>query len=908
MFTRTRILIIIAAALLLGGGIYAFFRLQRAESPVRDPLEAIPNTAFCLLHSDNIRDSWKALSQGNLVWDAMGETEWAAAASHIAQQVDSMLNADAAINDLIDDQPCWLSLHGTGDDGMNFVFATALPSQEHDEEVIAFLKKNLAGKTISESEWKTFHLLKVGEERSGGFTIAAQEGLVVISDNAELLKTGLAQLEKGPTLKQDAGFQRVQETAGEKTKANVYLNYERLTVALKRLSGEALRERLDLLPAFAGWTEMDVSFRPNALLLNGYTFAGDSAHQYLTTLSGQQPQLVEADEVLPANTISYVDYGISNADLYFEKYAAYLERLGKSDERNGGLLELSASNHFAMSNSFNKWLGNELVQAEIPGPNGITPIALLSTNNTALARSFMTALEISDSLPAASTDSSGYTVRHVAAHNLLPVVFGDLFNGLEDAYYTVIRQYIVFAPDENTLRTIIQANESNQVLLHERAYADFVTNMSDEASLTIWISPARSERLLRENASENFLGSLQQHLSLLRRFDGASLQYSTNDNGLYYTNIFLRHNPQGKKDLSTLWETQLDSSFSGKPWLVNDHKTKGLDVFLQDDGNTVYLVSSTGSILWKRKLDGKIIGDVQQVDALKNGKLQLAFNTASAIYIIDRNGNDLAPFPLKLPANATNPVRVLDYENNREYRFLVACSDKKIYNYTIKGQKVDGWKLPATDDIVLAPLQHTVVSGKDYVIAVDRSGKTCITDRQGAVRLKLKERLNGPVKKVFLETGKDLSRTRLVAMDSLGNVSRLSLNDELERLHFLDFRETPGFDYRDIDGDGSLEFMFMDSHQLMAFHQDKSPAMSFTFSAAVLPQPIPFAFDASDIRIGAVAAESGELHLINKGGADAEGFPLPGSTIFGIGRLNGENGFTLVCGNNKRYLCAYALP
>ena len=51
-----------------------------------------------------------------------------------------------------------------------------------------------------------------------------------------------------------------------------------------------------------------------------------------------------------------------------------------------------------------------------------------------------------------------------------------------------------------------------------------------------------------------------------------------------------------------------------------------------------------------------------------------------------------------------------------------------------------------------------------------------------------------------------------------------------------------------------------------------------------------------------------ELHLVNKGGADAEGFPLPGSTVFGIGRLNGENGFTLVCGNNKRYLCAYALP
>lgn len=908
MSTRKRILLVLTAVLLLGAGVFAFLRLRKMEEPARDPLTIIPNSAFCLVSSQNIHETWKNLSVGNLAWDAMGETEWATAVTHSAAFVDSVLTAEPAIAELFDGQRCWFSLHCTGIDDFDFVLATSLPSPGDADDFSAFVKKNTAGKKIAETEWKQNKLITIGETGKGGFTIALREGVILVSGNAELLKTGLEQIDKNVSLLNDPGFAAVKKTAGEKANANVYINYERLRTGLNRLSSDAYKTRIDDIAPFAGWTEMDASFRPNALLLNGYTYSNDTFRQYLGTLSGQQPQLIEADQVLPASTISYVDYGISNIDLYFDRYAAYLDHAGLSDLRSKKLGELMVDYHFNPRESIGKWLGNELALAEIPSPSGdITSVALLSTTNTALAKASLEKLQAkNDSTPKISADSSGYTIRKAPVPQMLAVTFGSLFSDFQEAYYTIIRQYVVFAPDEATLRSVIAANENKQVLLRERTYADFVTNMSDEASLTLYVSPARSEKLLQSRVSGSFAADLKKHSALLRRFDGAVLQYSTRDNGLFYTNIFLRHNPQGKKEVSTLWETQLDSSFSGTPWLVKDHKTKGLDVFLQDDGNTIYLVSSTGSVMWKRKLPEKIIGDVQQVDALKNEKFQLVFNTASAIYIIDRNGNDLSPFPVKLSAKATNPVTVFDYENNREYRLLVACADKHIYNYTIKGQKVDGWKLPVTDDIVFAPLEHTIVGAKDYIIAVDRSGKTCITDRQGALRLKLKERLNAPVKTFFLETGKELSRTRIVACDSLGNVSRLSLSDDLERLHFLDFQESPGFEYRDLDGDGSREFIFLDSRKLMAFDQDKNVALSFSFDAPAKPFPQLFAFDAKDIRVGASCANN-ELHLINKGGADSEGFPLPGSTSFSIGRLNGEAGFTLVCGNNGRYLCAYAM-
>jgi len=918
---RTRILLISLAILLVGGGVYAFYRIHKLKSPVRDPLEAIPNSAFCVISTDDVRGTWQKLNQGNLVWDALTETDWASTCSQDAAFIDSLLTTDKDVAGFFDNRMCWFSLHCTGNEQFDYLITSALPSSGDMDDFSDFVKKHAGGKKINPVIWKTNPILEIGDLKNGGFCLGMREGVILISANEELLKAGMDQMEKGPTLKNDKNFIAVQQTAGEKAAANVYVNYQKLVVGLTRISNDNIHDRLDGIARFAEWTEMDLSLRPNAVLMNGYTSAPDSTLDFLGIFKGQQPQRIEVASVLPATTITYTSYGISNFQLFTQRYDAYLEHEGLADERREKLLQLKRNYNFDPDKQIGNWFGNEMVMATLPAPEGgTTTFALLAAASTAEAKETFRQLEsIADSLPSHDTvilhggpdntlpDSSGYIIKKVPVPEMLPATFGDVFDDLREAYYAVVQQFIVFAPDENSLRAFIAANENGTTLIHNHAYADFATNISAEASLTMYFSPGRCETPLKDDASPAFKEDVKKHTGLLRRFDGAILQYATGDNGLFYTNIFVRHNPTTKKDITSLWETQLDTTFNTKPQLVLDHKTKGLDIFIQDDANKIYLISSTGTILWRKKLSEKIRGDVQQVDALKNGKFQLIFNTATSIYIIDRNGNDLAPFPVKLPALATNPVKVMDYDNNRDYRFLIACSDKKIYNYNIKGQKVDGWKFPSTTDFVTVPIQRVVVADKDYVIIADRSGKIYVTDRQGNTRLNLKEQLNSHITQFFAEAGKDLAHTRIASADSIGNVSRLSLTDDLERMHFMDFEEAPGFEYSDINGDGIREFIFLDAHRLMIFNQDKAPVMSFTFDAVVAPQPQLFFFDKKDVRIGAICPAVSELHLINNGGVDAEGFPIQGNTPFNIGRLNGDGVWTLVCGNNGKYLCAYPL-
>lgn len=910
MSKRLKIVFIILGAIILSGGITTFLYLRSIKAPSRDALEAVPAGAFCIISSNDFRDGWQQLNKGNMIWSAITETEWANEVNRVAGIADSLISTNENISEYMENNPGYVSVHCTGNDQLNYVFTIALPGKSYSGKAIEFIRNGAKGYSFTEQRF-TNAVIYTGKSSAGKFHLSECEGIVQISDNEELLKAGIDQLNKGNSLLQDKGFLAVRKTAGEKSVANVYVHYGKLLVLLKRTAAKEYHERLDILNSFAGWTETDLNLRPNAVMLNGYTHASDSVASWLNILRGQQSQPLEADAILPGGTIAYTDFCISNFNQFLSSYDNYLVKMNSAEERRERLSQLNTNYGYSPEEHIGSWIGNEVVKAEIHIPGeGIKPVAVISTVSTSKTRDKIESLrpQRDTGTVTAPLDSTGIPVRSVPVPDMLSATFGEMFSEFRDCYYGITSHYVVFANDINTIRSFIISAEFGRTLRKDRNYADFATNMAKDASITFYVSVSRSIELISSRTESGFTADIKHHQDLLKKFDGAALQYNVGEGNLHYTNVFLRHNPQSKKNIASLWETQLDTTFSGKPSLLLNHNTKGLDIFIQDDINRIYLISSTGIVFWKRQLSSAVMSSIQQVDALKNGKLQIVFNTADSLYVLDRNGNNLPPFPVKLPDRATNGIKVFDYENNKEYRMLIACADHNVYNYNIKGEKVEGWKMPHTENEVLAEVGHTIVQNKDYVVIVDREGKTVITDRQGATRLTLKENLGAPVRKFFLENGKDIARTRIVSIDSLGNVYRLSFNDELERFHFLDFEATPQFEYSDINGDGNMEYIFLSNDKLTVFNQDKLTALSFGFESPASPWLQTFRFGENDVRIGVTCESANEVHLLNKGGADSEGFPLPGQTAFSIGRLNGGSELTIICGINRRYLAAYSMP
>lgn len=164
-------------------------------------------------------------------------------------------------------------------------------------------------------------------------------------------------------------------------------------------------------------------------------------------------------------------------------------------------------------------------------------------------------------------------------------------------------------------------------------------------------------------------------------------------------------------------------------WSVKNHNTGELETFTQLQDNSIVLKDANGKVLWQAALPDQIVGDVVQIDVYKNEKLQMAFTTKRAIYIIDRNGKSISNFPVKLRSDVTTGLSVLDYENDKNYRLIVGTANGDVLNYSTNGKSTPGWKYKA--GAVAKKITYNRDGNKDQLIITFQSGEERTFKRNG---------------------------------------------------------------------------------------------------------------------------------------------------------------------------------
>jgi hypothetical protein len=301
------------------------------------------------------------------------------------------------------------------------------------------------------------------------------------------------------------------------------------------------------------------------------------------------------------------------------------------------------------------------------------------------------------------------------------------------------------------------------------------------------------------------------------------------------------------------------------------------------------------------------MSDVTQIDCYKNDKLQIIFNTRSAIHLYDRNGNEIKGFPIKLKSPATNAISIVDYERNEDYRLFIATENKRIVCYKANGEQVTAFKFDKTENQVFVPIQYFNTPGKDHVCAIDNKGKIYVLNRHGEPRVKIKEQLPQGIRNFYIEIGKDYSKSYIVAADTLGAISKISLTGKKENSTLQEFETSPYFDYRDITNDKIKEYILLTRNTLKVFNQDKSLLFQYEFKNKISQAPQYFTFPDGTSKIGVSSPESNELFLFESNGTLLEGFPISGHTLFSIGDLNNESIYNLITGGDNNSIYVYQL-
>ena len=757
--------------------------------------------------------------------------------------------------------------------------------------------------------------LKSGEE----FFFAIHKGFLIISKNKFLVESSIKQLASSQSLLTNKNFKSITETAGKNSLLNLYINHKYFPEYLSNFINKSYSDNIEDLKHYSDWSEFDLTLKDKELFLNGFSFSSEE-DKYLNIFNNQQPVNYNIQDVLPESTSLFAAYGISDLIKFKQDLRKYQSQRHTINNIEDKLANIKRLYKIDLEELIYPLIDNEIayVITEMYGPEiSDNAYAVLKTNSTSISIDNMLKIlkghanknskELTSYINEIKVDQLvSYTIYSLPFPDLAELLFGEVYSGVECNYFTFIDNYIILGKSVNSIKDFLDNSRLNNNLLKDISYVKFSGQLTGKSNFYFYCAPARSTYWFSKYLSSKEFADPDNLSLFMQDFHALSFQFSSSKKeGVVINDFYLKHDPVFTDKPHTVWEVGLDTNIAMKPALLKNYNNNVKEIFVQDLGNKIYYISHKGTKIWEKVIDEQIISEVYLVDYYKNGKYQFLFNTANKIYILDINGNFVERYPVNLNSPATTGLSLCDYEDNKDYRIFVPCKNKNVYLYTIDGNIVDGWKFKGTEHDVNSQVQHFLVDNSDYIVFNDNN-KSYFLDRRGKQRFNPKINFENSQNGIYIlnkKAGKNNSELVITSPD--GTINHVDLKGNVTRDKIRSFSENHFFDFQDMDGDGSKDYIFVDENKLEVYTLSGKKIIDYTFSSNITNKPVYYEFPGNNKKLGIVDSITNELFLINSDGTLYDGFPLYGKTLFSIGSLKLNRKFNLFVGTNNNLLYNY---
>ncbi|OEK08990.1 ribonuclease HII [Flavivirga aquatica] len=497
------------------------------------------------------------------------------------------------------------------------------------------------------------------------------------------------------------------------------------------------------LKSFTNYIVTDVDISQNNIFINGITKATDSTKSLINIFKNTIPQENQVQNITPSNS--------------------------------DGFMSFTSNDFKTIETNLIKYNSQDSITITSPLFNDITEIGVIyEDKNRAIVLNSIDLIATKDAL--AGEQNVIDTYREIKIYDYSqPSLFSKTFYPLisfdKANKYCLIDNFFVFANTIELLQNIIASYQNKTTLDNKTYFEDIKENLNDASSLMLITDYKTLNSILNKNSQEDYNYKL-------KGYTASAIQFIYDTNFAHVNGIIKKNKTKvSQNSVSEILNIKLDTDLLNGPQLVTNHITKEKEIVVQDVNNNLYLISNEGKIIWKKQVEGAVIGAIKQIDIYKNGRLQLAFTTPNNIYIIDRKGNNVSPFPKQFNSEITQPLAVFDYDKNKKYRLLVT-QGKNVLMFDTKGAVVTGFKFKSADNNIICQPKHFRIGSKDY-ISFKTKNKLYILDRVGKTRVKPKTSNTYSNQPIFLYNNTFTTTTlngSLVSVDSKGNVSTKNLN------------------------------------------------------------------------------------------------------------------------------------
>lgn len=720
--------------------------------------------------------------------------------------------------------------------------------------------------------------------------ISCRQGILLCSTSFPLVKRAISMISSESDIRNNPGFSRLLMASGKQSDRFFVLfgNMKNLLSGYFSPDWKPIGPKVSNL---ADCAEGDIFISENSLALSGYTETSNPS-QILFRFKSMNPGIMQTYKILPASTALFET--VITGDL--------IKPASPPDS-----LKETAS----LADQLRPYIGTEVTRAFIDNrdqPASKCNLVIYRLKDRLFAEKLF--------LDAFASKKSNDNVLFFHPDEMVSLpVYLTPFKGFsqeivpgfapqsDDSYFTFYDNYLITGSSYATIAKLLYDNLLNKTLANDLGYRDFESTLPSVAGYFFYCVPGRLAEYLVPVLSDEMNREIRADRISLSKIQAVGFRL-TQSNRMIYNSFSLKFRDEIREESNAEWQTLLDTVAAIKPFFFTNHLTRAKEIFIQDLSNNCYLINAAGRVLWKVPLRERIQGTVYMIDYFRNGKFQLLFAGKNWLHLLDRNGNYVERYPVRLRSPSTNALALFDYDNNRDYRLIIAGEDKLIYAYDREGNVVKGWLPFRTNGIVTSAVNWFRVSGKDYLVADDETS-LYIIDRQGKQKLSLKEPVTVAANSsVRMVQGRDPC---LVCSSPDGTVSNIFFDGSVKKYHFAKVSVDHSFDIFDINGDGFGEYIFIDKGILYLYDHKGSELFTREFGSKNIGGPISFIFSPEERKIGLFDADRKLIYLMDGDGRTMSGFPLTGASMFSIGELSDKSGWHLIVGGTDRFLYNYKI-
>ncbi len=667
-------------------------------------VEAVPSDAAIVFFSDHFKDVVTELNDSSLVLRSIFTDKVHRRFPHFIQEL-AHLKQEGGLKSLSNRQ-CIVSVHYCGS-----MVPLLIVETEHSEEPSAVVGKvmELAAKTGLYVSYLDGTSL-VGSRHS-----LHKSSILLVSPSETLLISSRRHMENGNSILDADGFSLAVES----------LKGEDAIVVSNNYSGKLIREYCDrkwmkyadFFRNFSDWTLfVPQDFSGRSFQMNGVAFCRNGISDFANVLSGTPEGESLLPSILPAQTVSALSLAFLDASVYMERYHNYLDsrdNLSRCKIDNQRLKSLTGV-------SVEQWTSlldiREVGRVLFRSADQIEKVMLVrirKENTNILLKG------LDCNLRQVKNNVMPYAYGRYAS-----AAFGEIFSVEEETSFLLWNNWIV-SGNAKAVEDFVKLNQREDKLLNGLIKAGlYDKSSSGNCHLFAYASLIEDKEAIRENFSPDVQKAIRRSLNSVAAFPVVLDMKGKEEERLqiHYRSARLPEPLVGQKEpvmLDTV--VYVDKG----PYPVKNFSTGKMNTLVQNDNLSITLKNEDGKGMWSIPFSHQIGGKVETIDYYANGKLQFLFGAGSSLYLLDRLGRFVKPFPVSLGKEILSGPAVFDFTGAHGYTAIVLFKDNTIGMFNLHGKQPEKWKGISDSDTILK-LPELLEMGKSHFWVVRTSRQTLV--------------------------------------------------------------------------------------------------------------------------------------------------------------------------------------